>query len=130
MADKINGDLMITFINNHDETFNFYQFQILFSYFPPAFIVGFEWVAFPGYEMPNEAPVPVVGGVHERGPGGVVLSVQVRLQLLDVLQVPDTGGRVRVQGGDLLSAQARDAGPGPEGQTYPEKLLLTQAVVL
>ena len=56
--------------------------------------------------MPHEAPVTVVGGVHERGPGGVVLGVQVRLQLLDVLQVPDTGGRVRVQGGDLLIVQA------------------------
>ena len=75
-------------------------------YFLPAFIVDFEQVAFPGYEMPHESPVPVVGGVHERGPGGVVLGVQVRLQLLDVLQVPDTGGRVRVQGGDLLTAQA------------------------
>ena len=112
------------------KTFNFYQFRNLFSYFPPAFIVGFEWVTFPGYEMPNKAPVPVVCGVHERGPGGVVLGVQVRLQLLDVLHVPDTGGRVRVQGADLLSAQTRDAGPGPERQTYPEKLLLTQAVVL
>ena len=80
--------------------------------------------------MPHEAPVPVVGGVHERGPGGVVLGVQVRLQLLDVLQVPDTGGRVRVQGGDLLIVQAGHSWPGPEGQTYPEKLLLTQTVVL
>ena len=56
--------------------------------------------------MPHEAPVPVVGGIHERGPGGVVLGVQVRLQLLDVLEVADTGGRVRVQGGDLLTVQA------------------------
>ena len=64
--------------------------------------------------MCHQAPVPVVGCVHERGPGGVVLGVQVRLQLLNVLQVPDTGGGVRVQGGDLLSAQARDAGPSPE----------------
>ena len=78
--------------------------------------------------MPHERPVPVVGGVHEGGPGGVVLGVQARLHLLDELEVPDTGGRVGVQGGDQL--RASNSGPGPEWQTYPEKLLLTQTVVL
>ena len=99
-------------------------------YFLPAFIVGLERVAFPGDKMPHERPVPVVGGVHERRPGGVVLGVQVRLKLLDVLEVPDTGGGVGVQGGDQLRAWASHSGPGPEGQSYPEKLLLTQTVVL
>ena len=72
----------------------------------------------------------LVAGVHQGGPTTPVTSVQLGLrEVCEELEVPHTGRRVTVEGGEEVQRDGPLGLTSPEGQTNPEELFLTQTVL-
>ena len=73
----------------------------------------------------------VITAVHQRSPTAPVTAVQLSMRdLTEELQVPNTGGCMTIEGSEDVLYPRPLLLAGPERQSDPEELFLTEAVVL
>ena len=97
----------------------------------PPFVVSPGQITLPAYQTGHQTLVTVITAVHQRSPPAPVAAVQLcGSYLTQELQVPHAGRGVTVKRGEEVLNPRSLVLTGPERESNPEELFLTETVVL